>query len=307
MEQDWDALGYYYNLSDLKKVGLSHVPSRLTWNPTNGGGLLKLAEKLTVASNGTHPGQAGFNPDDIVQYGFVWTNSSVGPYDMSPWLHSNGGTIVTSTGKLEINSPQNIQTVQFIKNLIYKYHVSPQIEPMISATPYALFVGGRAAIWQSGPWELATLKAQAPFPFGISMTAAGPDGSWTRSNTLVNAIYAKTKHEHDAWLFVKFIEGPKAQAILAGAGDEVPASPAGYNKWKAHWAKEGINVEPFIKATHDNGGRVATDPDVPNFPEFSDVWYADMEKILSNKIGVAAGMNLLQKQEEAVIHGKSAT
>lgn len=301
VQKDWDAQGYFYNMKLLKKAGASSVP-KLTWNPQNGGTFLQLMQKLTLDSNGKHAGQPGFNPSNIVQYGFAYFDSSPAAGDSDPWIYSNGGYVLKN-GSLGINLPKTEAAMQFVNELINKWHVAPPYSAIQSATPFALFTGQRVAVWQSGPWELSGIYKSANFPIGIGMTAAGPDGSWTRSNGLEDNIAAKTKHPAQAWKWVQYIASPACQNVLGSSGVVFPATQRGTTLFQQHWEAKHINVQAFINAAHNNGDRVVTDPVVVNGPQFQTNWLNTTSAIYEGHTTVTAGLTQLQSEEQQLVGG----
>jgi multiple sugar transport system substrate-binding protein len=286
----------------LAAAGIKNVPEppALTWNPENGGTLVKIAQELTVDSSGKHPGQAGFNPAAIVRYGFLWTDSLDDSYNLTAWLHSNGGTVQTPSGTLAIDSPQNVQTITFIKDLSDKYYVSPPYTALAASTPFSLFAANRAAIWYSGDWELAALLQQSKFKMEIGLNPAGADGSWTRSNPLSDSVYSGSTHQAAAFLFAEYVSSATAQNMIGKTGIEFPATAPGDQLFLKYWAQRGVDAESYVVATHKNGDRIATDPVLNNFNQFYDVWVSTMTKILSNSLPVQGGLVQLQQAEEKI-------
>jgi multiple sugar transport system substrate-binding protein len=296
VQKDWDSLGYFYNMSLLKKAGVSSVP-KLTWNPQDGGTFLSLMQKLTLDRNGKHAGQPGFDPAKIVQYGFAYFDSSPAAGDSEPWIYSNGGYVLKS-GQLGIGHPQTQAAVQFMNDLINKWHVAPPYSAIQSATPFALFTGQRVAVWQSGPWELSGIEKSGGFPVGIGMTATGPNGSWTRSNGLEDNIAAKTSYPGQAWKWVQYIASPACQDVLGSSGVVFPATQNGTKLFQQHWMAKGINVQAFIDAAHNNGDRIVTDPVVVDGPQFQTNWLNTISTIYQGQSSVSGGLAKLQTEEQ---------
>jgi multiple sugar transport system substrate-binding protein len=301
LAQNQDSLAILYNMNQLHQAGIQSVPEppALTWNPRSGGSLVALAEKLTTDSSGKHPGQPGFNPNSIARYGFVWTNTLDDPYNLAPWLESNGGGIVKN-GQLVIDSPQNVQTITFIKNLSDKWHVSPTYQSIAATTGYSLFSSGRLAMWFADDAELSALQSQAKFPFAVGMNPAGSNGSWTRSNPLLNSIYAGSSHQAAAWEFIKYIESAPVQELIGAQGTEIPVASAGLGSYQASWSAHHVSVKPYITAITAPSAHVVTDPVLPNFDQFYDTWISAMTSILAGSIGVQAGLAQLQSSAQSI-------
>jgi multiple sugar transport system substrate-binding protein len=302
LAQNQDSLAILYNLNQLHQAGVQSVPQppALTWNPQNGGSLVALAQKLTTDSSGKHPGQPGFNPGSIARYGFVWTNTLDDPYNLAPWLESNGGGIVDKSGHLVIDSPQNVQTITFIKNLSDKWHVSPTYQAIAATTGYSLFSSGRLGMWFADDAELSALQAQAKFPWAVGMNPAGAQGSWTRSNPLLNSIYSGSSHQAAAWMFAKYIESAPVQKLIGTQGREIPVASAGVDSYQASWTAHQVSVKPYITAITAPGANVVTDPVLPGFDQLYDTWISTMTSILAGSISVQSGLAQLQSSAQSI-------
>jgi multiple sugar transport system substrate-binding protein len=300
VQKDWDALGYAYNADLLAKAGVTGAPS-LDWNPRDGGTFLSLMKRLTTDQNGKHADEPGFDTGKIKTYGFAYFNSNTDPSDLSPWIYSNGGQIVDSDGKLVIDSPQNAATLGFLADLINKYHVAPQYRTLLSSTPFALYAGKRVAVWQTGPWEVTTLAQQTGFASVYGQTAAGDRGSFTRSNGLMDCIFAKSAQSDTAKEFVRYIASDEAQDVLGKSGTVLfPATKAGTEHAQDYWNDKGIDTRAFSVAAHAEG-QVVTDPVVSNYSEFATLFQKTIGQVLSGQTSPAAGLSQLQQQGSAVL------
>ena len=74
------------------------------------------------------------------------------------WLRNNGSAIVSDDLKTPtINSPENVETIQFLQDLIYKYGYAPIPEPNVD--PIQQLMDGTVAMGSFGRWP--TLSYQA--------------------------------------------------------------------------------------------------------------------------------------------------
>lgn len=303
IEKDWDAFGIFYNQPELSAAGLNAPPADLTWSPSDGGSFVTAMQKLTLDANGKHPNDPGFQADNIKQYGYAYLGNNVDPADMTSWIYSNGGEIVDSAGKLHVNSRQNVETFTYLKDLIYKYHVAPSYQALISATPFSLFSAGKVAAWQTVPPNVAGVASSATFKFNVGLMPAGPAGRWTRVNGLVDEISSSTKHQAEAWKFLKFIASKSGQETLGKTGVILPVLPAGTAESVNYWASKGIDTKAFSTAVRGAGNHVAADPVIPNFAEFDDVWDKVIGQILSNQVSVTQGLDEIQSQGTSIVGG----
>ncbi|WNR46031.1 ABC transporter substrate-binding protein [Paenibacillus roseipurpureus] len=245
LPKDWDSLALFYNKDLLKKAGYDQVPSDLAWNPKDGGTFLQFLQKLTLDKNGKHPNESGFDPKNIKQYGFAVETS---PQMIVSYLVGNGGKIQGEDGSLVIDSPEAMEAIKFLHDLVFKYHVAPTASELTATAAEAMFNSQRMALWMTGPWMMKPLKANAPFAWGITANPAGPKGQVTRINGLTDSIYANTKHPEEALAVAKFLAGKETQDILGDTGTVFPAYKDSINKFVDFYKTQKLDTSPFVEA-----------------------------------------------------------
>lgn len=141
----------YYNKDLFDKADVPYPPTNpedWTWEK-----FVETAKKLTFDKKGRRPGEPEFDPDNIVQYGAVipiwWC-------PLLPFIWSNGGDIADETGtQPRINSPETIEALQKICDLIYKEHAAapPTVTDAFPSTNIALQTG-QVAMVIDGQWAM---------------------------------------------------------------------------------------------------------------------------------------------------------
>jgi multiple sugar transport system substrate-binding protein len=265
LPKDWDTIALFYNKSIFQKMGIT--PSNdLTWNPTDGGSFLQLLQKLTVDKNGLHPNQPGFNGNSVNQYGIVSANLDQEIY--WNYMAMNGGTFMDKPfgTRFEYDQPQDVQALQFLVNLISKWHVSPPASESGTSGDgmTQLFARGRVAMIESGSWNVSYLSKQVNFPFGVMEIPAGPKGRISVLNGLSDSIYARTAHPKEAWELFKWLASPQSQQIVAGMGIVWPGIQSAAPLFASYWKKQGIDVSAFL---NEAGGQTVSAPTTPGFNE----------------------------------------
>ncbi len=247
LPKDWDTIAILYNKQLFQKAGIP-APTNLTWNPSDGGPFLQAAQKLTLDKNGKAPTDAGFDASHISQYGYVSENNSQEGY----WnfIGMNGGTFLDKKfgQNFLFDQPQSVQALQYLVDLVNKYHVSPPATETNNNGSVAiqLFEGGRAAMVTAGSWELSSIAQQTKIPWGVVQLPAGSKGVMSVFNGLTDSIYAKTQHPQEAWELEKWLGSAPSQHIMGSGGYVWPGIQSEDQSFLQYWQKKGIDVSPFL-------------------------------------------------------------
>jgi len=168
--------------------------------------------------------------------------------------------------RFEYDQPQNVQALQFLVNLISRWHVSPPASESGNSgdAMTQLFARGKAAMIETGSWNVSYLSKQVKFPFGIMELPIGPKGRISVLNGLSDSIYAKTAHPKEAWELFKWLASPQSQQIVAGMGIVWPGIKSAAPLFASYWKKQGIDVDAFLKEAE---GQTVSAPLTPAFNE----------------------------------------
>jgi len=132
------------NTKVIKDAGLD--PNNL---PKNGAEFIDWAQKITKDKNGKHPNEAGFDPNNVDVYATYWTWPR---FTVPATLWQFGASVVSPDGKkATLDSPQATAAIQYIKDLMCKYHVMNPYQP---GTPYGgdPYQANKIALWWEGTW-----------------------------------------------------------------------------------------------------------------------------------------------------------
>jgi multiple sugar transport system substrate-binding protein len=143
---DSGSTALFFNIDLFNKAGvpLPDTKKRMTWTE-----LLERSIKLTLDMNGKHPGEQGFDPTRIQQYGFS-QSTALGQRDL--WAITNGADVIDKNGKVTVDSPEAVEGYQFYADLSAKHFVAPSPEYK-QANPIG-FASGNVAMAQDGVWQL---------------------------------------------------------------------------------------------------------------------------------------------------------
>jgi len=114
------------------------------------------------------------------------------------------------------DSPETIEAMQFMADLINKYEVAPSFAQMLQlGNSTELFASGLVAMAMTNAARVPTFQ-QSDFNWGVAPLPTGPNG--IRANSMSGAGYvisANTKNREAAWTFFEFLCGEQGQSIFA--------------------------------------------------------------------------------------------
>ncbi|WP_026245509.1 MULTISPECIES: sugar ABC transporter substrate-binding protein [unclassified Streptomyces] len=257
LPKDWDTMALVYNTAQLKKQGFSAAQlDTLTWNPSDGGTLEKAVAKATVDTHGRNGLDPDFDKDNVKTYGFLpeWKDGSQGQNGWGDLAASNGFTYLDKNPwgtEFKYDDPRLAETIGWFKHLIDKGY-APRFDKKSTLANSELLTAGKGAIMVAGSWTISTFtdpKVKGKFAFAPLPT--GPQGRKSAINGLSDAIWAGTKHQEQAWKWVKFLASPDCQNRVAQRGVVFPALKSATAKALAAHKAKGDDVHVFTDAAND--------------------------------------------------------
>jgi len=119
----WVAPHIYYNADIFEEVGIE-PPSNDPDEAWEWDHFLEVARWLTVDVNGKHPGESGFDTEEVERWGFHWPTWWWPPLAA---VYSNGGEVVDpQTPSLLLDRPEATEAIQRIADLMLVHKVMPQ-------------------------------------------------------------------------------------------------------------------------------------------------------------------------------------
>src|ERR1700756_3394805 len=256
LPKDWDTIGIVYNRAMLQKAGVDPKSLwDLSWNPKDGGTFGQLLAKLSVDESGKNGLDTNFNPKAIKQYGLLlngladglgheeWANfaASMGwNYSEAPWAtHFN------------YDDPKLVATIQWFAELsLRKGFIVPEKDAR-QAQATGLFAAQKGALALTGSWLVHWFTENCKFPIGFAPLPQGPVGRRSVIHGLADSIWVGSKHQEEAWKWVKFLASPEAQKIVASYGVVFPAVPEATEIAKTKMAGKGVDVSAFVEEATD--------------------------------------------------------
>ncbi|MER8802530.1 sugar ABC transporter substrate-binding protein [Mesorhizobium sp. M0998] len=204
-----------YNVDMLKQAGFDAPPA--TWE-----------EFLKVAKATTTGARFGFAP-----------NPSIGYY--SSWLLQNGVSYYDpKTNKVNLDSPEAIEAIQFLADLIHKEKAATK--PAAGTDyegPQKLFTANRVAMIITGPWDVKPIRS------------GNPKLNWAVAPSLKHKVQATfaggvsvmipkdAKHPKEAWELLK--------RLVALDTELAATKEAGMTMPRKSWAENAeVQADPVI-------------------------------------------------------------
>ncbi len=148
----------YYNADMLAKANLTPPTGVIT-----GTEFLKMATALTVDNNGKHPGEDGFDANNIQQYGYAMYTNHHAFFTFFALLHQQGDDLLNQDmSKVDYPNDAGLKAWQWLQDLVFKYHVTPPGE----TNPLQDFLSGKTAMLADGPWQIPAMQGQTGLKWG---------------------------------------------------------------------------------------------------------------------------------------------
>ncbi|NUO97899.1 MAG: sugar ABC transporter substrate-binding protein [Nonomuraea sp.] len=190
----------WYSKPAMAAAGVAPPPavaaSAWSWDQ-----LVENAYKLTLDQNGKHPDEPGFDPKRVRQFGV-----SVSLTYTAAWyglLRSRGGDFADRTGrKCTLDSPEAIEVLQNLQDLIYKHRVAPgpgQLAATGDEVPGTniLLKTGRVAMVVDGHWSLLDMN-ESKVDYGIGVLPKYGEPFTTSQVAGASSVFSGTKNVEEA-------------------------------------------------------------------------------------------------------------
>jgi multiple sugar transport system substrate-binding protein len=259
LPKDWDTIGVYYNENYFAQHHIP-VPTSWSWNTSNGGSFLTTLEEATIDKNGNNALSPKFDPNAIATYGAEMDNAMQTGW--GSFLAEDGIFTIPKafSSSVSFNTPAADQVFQFIRDLMYKWHVLvPGSELGSNATDPSsenneLFAEGKIAMQIGGDWETTGTYADVggKFKIGVIPLPAGPDGTWSVFNGLIDAINPHTPNFQAAWELEQWLGSAASEKIMGAGGYIWPAIPGLDTLFEQYWAAKGVDMSGFLSESTGN-------------------------------------------------------
>ncbi len=215
----WVLPHLYYNADLLAQAGVeppSTDPTKAwTWEQ-----FVENARKLTVDTAGKHPGDSGFDANNVQQWGVSWGTWSLMRDVM---VYSNGGQAFTAEHTCELGQPAAIEAIQAVADLMNTHQVAPQAATteQLGMSSQQMLASGKLALLADGSWALQDI-AKLGFKYGCGVLPKMKESA-TAAQAHVHVISQETDQPEAAWKLLAFLSSDDYQRDLCKVGLWLPS------------------------------------------------------------------------------------
>lgn len=278
------AMVLFYNKDMFDKAGVKYPSQDWTWQD-----FLAAAQKLTIRQGNA-----------VTQWGYA------GSEWWAWWLsmfYQNGGRVLDDAGKPVVNSPENVEALQFWHDLVWKHKVAPTPRDFANfgqgVGPDQLFAQGKLAMEMTGFWNIGALKSVPNINWDIAPIYRGKQAATTAFfNGL--AISRSSKHPADAFKVINYITGAQAQKLIVDNAEDAPASLellSHKDFLDPPWLERDVNMKAF----GDSSDAIFVPPLTPQWNEMVKVFTDQLGKLFRNESNPQATLDEIQKQLESTV------
>jgi len=242
----WVAPHIYYNADIFEEEGIE-PPSNDPDEAWDWDYFLEVARQLAVDVNGRHPGDSGFDADNMERWAVHWPTWWI---PLHAAIQSNEGQWVDpDTGLLTIDQAEATEALQRIADLMLVHHVMPQATAFeaLGMSNTQMLETGKLAMAVDGSWALAWItKIEATLGTAVLPKMKRPA---TDMQAHLHSAFAGTKHPEAAWRWVRFLATEYYQLLFLRMGLWLPSQTAlmteeGLTRWMTLRTAPGEGVHP---------------------------------------------------------------
>lgn len=192
----------FYNIDMFDEANVAYPDANWTWDD-----LLEAAKKITKVT--------GDRATD--RYGFAVRNNYT---LLDSVIYAHGGAVISDDFKTcVIDSPQAMQGISLLVDMIHKYKVSAPLGEINQEG--TAFASGQVAMEIGGTYSWATFET-SKFKWDIAPLPKGPAGRAIRAWSDSIAISKDSKNPDLAWAFIKHMVGADGQTIENLTSTRIP-------------------------------------------------------------------------------------
>lgn len=220
-------------------------------------------------------------------YGFaIPTDITSGTDEIFNFIYQNGGTATDAEGNIKLDTKENIETLNYLK----EFQTSGLIPDPIGtkrSSQAELFQNGDLGMFISGPWEKKVLEESTDkAPYGVAPLPKGTKDAVTLVTDSFS-ISESSKNKELAWDLIEFM----GQFEYQNAYDEA----IGFFPILKEEQKEARYEDEFLKPFEGMIQYGIGEPQVPVWDTFNKEFVESVQKVLTNKATAEEALQSAQK------------
>jgi multiple sugar transport system substrate-binding protein len=250
----WVIHHLYYNVDMFQKAGIEPPPTdpaqAWTWDQ-----FLDVSRRLTLDNADKHPGDSGFDENNIKQWGVSWGTWFL-PRDVM--VYSNGGDAFTPDYTIKLGDPAAIEAIQMLADLANVHKVAPRAAAMeqLGLNTNQMLSSGRLAMVSDGSWALQDI-AKMGFAYGCGVLPKLKTAV-TEAQAHMHMIHKDTKNPEAAWKLLAFLSSDEYQLGLIKAGLWLPSHTSLLTEeGVGRWLTSGVHPEGYKQIATDYLGKAS--------------------------------------------------
>ena len=281
------AMVLYYNKDHFDEAGLEYPSADWTWDDFR-----SAAQKLTKRDG-----------DKVTQWGFA-------AGDWWAWymtfMYQNGGRVLDDSGQPVINSPENVEALQFYHDLLFEDRSAPTVKDyanmgLSDSQADPLFVQGKLSMVATGFWSVPSYDQVAELNWGVAPMFQEEEQA-TPAFFSGLAVSAASDHPDEATKVVQFLTSPEGQQPIAQNGEDVPANLEVASSevfLEPTWLTKDVDLTAFA----DSASFAYVPPLVPEFNEILKAFTDNMSPVWAGEEPVEQGLERVQAAVEDILAG----
>lgn len=272
-----DTLSLLYNKKLFAEAGVQEPPK--TWDEVE-----TVAKKIERKE----PGTTGI---------FINADS----YFLLPFLYGEGGDVVdTGSKRITLDSPAMRSAVETSKELSARGVGTTDTSANKYTNMLDGFKSGDVAMMLNGPWSVSDILTGSaysdPDNLGVATVPGGPEGRGGPVGGHNLTVYAGSPDLAASYLFVKFMNSPESQALVAKENSTLPTRESVYDM-------PGVKDNQVVSLFQEPMESAKPRPSAPGAGDLYDMFTPFYEQIMGGQTPVSGGLEQAQRKAKGAVPG----
>jgi multiple sugar transport system substrate-binding protein len=216
--------------------------------------------------------------------------------ELMPFVWSNGGDIMDSSGNFTFDTPQFIEALTTYKSFFDQGLAPKNVPEGFDITP--AFVSGTHPMFFSGPWHISLLDQAGGSGFQDKYEVSpmpgktqAPGTSFIGGSNLV--VFKDSPNKDAAWAFVQYLSQPDVQGKWYSTVSDLPAV-------KSAWDDAALKDDPRVDVFRTQLDTTKAQPAIPTWSEVSTAINDELEKVTTGNESPEDAAKALQQKATSI-------